>query len=115
MKAVLVCAALALVDTAGTYFAVTASRGSRLGWILGIASFVLLFVILVAAVQWANLTGVILGWIVLVQIGAIVIDMRVYGTRLPPMVWIGCAIALIGLTLAMSAMAPQSQTATSSG
>src|SRR4051812_8699043 len=78
------CLALAVLDTAGTYAAVTAARGSRIGWVLGVAAFAVLFAVLVAAVDTASLTGVMLGWIVLVQLGAIAIDVRVLGTHLNP-------------------------------
>jgi len=95
------CLALAVLDTAGTYAAVTAARGSRIGWVLGVAAFAVLFAVLVAAVDTASLTGVMLGWIVLVQLGAIAIDVRVLGTHLNPGVWAGVAVALAGLAIAL--------------
>jgi Mg/Co/Ni transporter MgtE len=97
------CLTLAALDSAGTYAAVHAARGSRAGWVLGLAAFTALFVVLVRAIDTASLTGVMLGWIVLVQLAAIAIDVRVLDAHLNPGVWVGVGVALAGLTLALLA------------
>ena len=100
MTPLLACVLLAGVDIAGTFYAVEASRGNRWGWLGGPVAFLALFLLLVAAVKYASLTGVMIGWIVLVQLGAMFIDTHMIGTYLPPRVWVGCAVALAGLAYA---------------
>jgi low temperature requirement protein LtrA len=77
--------ALAGLDLAG---ALLASRWSTsrepVAMLLGIAAFGLLFVVYARGLSFATLTTVTLGWVVLLQVGVVVIDHLEQRTMPPP-------------------------------
>jgi len=85
---------LAALDLAGAYAAKEAViRRSGMYAALGAALFLLLFWVYACSLQYADLSVVTLGWIVVLQVGVVVLDRRRYGAHLPAGAWV--AISLI--------------------
>ncbi len=76
--------ALAAIDLAGAGLARTwAVHHSRPALVGGVIAFGILFVVYAHGLRYAELTTVTVGWVVLLQIGVIIIDLR-HGVSLPP-------------------------------
>jgi hypothetical protein len=87
---------LAGLDFAGAIFAKEwAERHQTAFYVAGLLSFVLLFAVYAASLKVAELSTVTFGWIVLLQVGIIVIDTRRYGVALPPGKWVAVAVMLL--------------------
>ena len=86
---------LALLDLAGAYVAKEAvlRRSPALG-ALGAALFVLLFLVYASSLQYAELALVTLGWVVVLQVGVILLDRYLYGAALPAGKWVAVAVVL---------------------
>jgi hypothetical protein len=88
-------ALLATLDLAGAYAAKEAvERRSPAIAALGGLLFVLLFWVYACSLQYADLAPVTFGWIVLLQIGVLLLDRFRYGTHLPRGAWIAVALIL---------------------
>lgn len=61
---------------------------------LGVSLSVFLFWVYASALQYADLAVVTLGWIVLLQVGLIVIDVLRYAARPTPAQWLAVAVIL---------------------
>ncbi|PKW25701.1 hypothetical protein [Phycicoccus duodecadis] len=82
--ATLAMVALAALDLLGAVAAKTwAQDGSRWALAAGAAIFVVLFWVYASALQYAELAVVTMGWIVLLQVGIIVVDRVHFGATLP--------------------------------
>jgi hypothetical protein len=100
---------LAAVDLASTYATKEAVVRRSLPWAAtGAVLFVLLFYIYASSLQYAELTLVTLGWIVILQVGVVVLDRFRYGQLLGPDKWaaIGLIIGAQVYLLLASASAP---------
>jgi hypothetical protein len=99
LVAVLAMALLAALDLAG---AVAAKEGveRRSPAIAGLGAvlFLLLFWVYASSLQYADLAPVTFGWIVLLQIGVLLLDRLRYGTQLP-----GGAVVAVVVILAAQA------------
>jgi hypothetical protein len=85
---------LAALDLAGAYAAKEAVlRRSPAFAVLGVAMFVLLFWLYASSLQYADLAPVTLGWIVVLQVGVVLLDRFRYGAAVPRRHW--AAIVLI--------------------
>jgi hypothetical protein len=74
---------LAAVDLAGAYVAKEAVVRRSLPWgVAGIALFVLLFYVYTSSLQYAELALVTLGWVVVLQVGVLLLDHLRYGSVL---------------------------------
>ncbi|MGB7817672.1 MAG: hypothetical protein WBL35_02905 [Ornithinibacter sp.] len=77
-------AALALLDLLGAIAAKEwAERQNTLALGLGLLAFLTLFWVYASSLQYAELAVVTMGWIVLLQVGIVVIDKIHYSTSLP--------------------------------
>jgi cell division protein FtsW (lipid II flippase) len=86
---------LAAVDLAGAYVAKEAVVRRSLPWaVAGIALFVLLFYVYASSLQYAELALVTLGWVVVLQVGVLVLDHVRYGNALSADKWVAVAVIL---------------------
>jgi len=102
IKPILAVVALAGLDTAGAYFAAEVSQ--RKAWhmyVLGIAAFVLLFLVYSQSLKWAELTSVTIGWIVVLQFSVMALDKFVYGARFSVAQCVAIGIALTACAFVM--------------
>ena len=105
---------LAAVDLAGAYVAKEAVVRRSLPWgVAGIALFVLLFYVYASSLQYAELALVTLGWVVVLQVGVLLLDHFRYGNALSADKWVAVAVILAAqayLLLASSQAAPVATT-----
>ena len=75
---------LAGLDLAGALFAKEwAENGSIRSLVLGAGAFLVLFWVYASSLQYAELAVVTMGWIVLLQVGILVIDRIAFDSALP--------------------------------
>ncbi|MEO7069341.1 MAG: hypothetical protein ABI131_02495 [Nostocoides sp.] len=95
VTAVAAMVSLAALDLVGAYAAKEWSRrGTPLMLAVGVASFLVLFWVYASALQYAELAIVTLGWIVLLQVGLLLIDRLYYGIHLAPTKWAAIVVIL---------------------
>ncbi len=103
---------LGAVDLAGAYVAKEAVVRRSLPWSMaGVALFVLLFYVYASSLQYAELALVTLGWVVVLQVGVLMLDRMRYGNALSADKWAAVAVILAAqayLLLASSGPAPVS-------
>ncbi|TQS41204.1 hypothetical protein [Cryptosporangium phraense] len=100
--------ALAVLDLAAAYCAVRYLRtGHWAWWTVGAAGMVALFGVYAASLEYAELATVTLGWIVILQVGVVVLDRVANGVVLPP----AKLLAIAGILLLMTylVLAPNRQ------
>jgi multidrug transporter EmrE-like cation transporter len=81
--------------------------------VAGIALFVLLFYLYASSLQYAELALVTLGWVVVLQVGVVLLDRLRYGNALSADKWVAIAVILAAqgyLLLASSEAAPVATT-----
>ncbi|MFN0282647.1 MAG: hypothetical protein ACKVZ6_11845 [Kineosporiaceae bacterium] len=105
LVAVLAMALLAVLDLGGAVAAKEAVE-RRSPWIaaLGAVLFLLLFWVYACSLQYAELAPVTFGWIVLLQVGVVLLDRFRYGVQLSTGAWV--AVALILAAQAYLLLAP---------
>ncbi len=87
--------ALAALDLGGTFAAKEAvERRSLLFAGFGVTAFVLLFWVFASSLQYAELTPVTFGWIVILQVGVVLLDRYRYGTEMPQGHWVAIGIMI---------------------
>jgi hypothetical protein len=87
---------LATLDLAGTYAAKEAVlRRSPLIGVGGAALFVLLFWVLTSSLQYAELAPVTFGWIVILQVGVLLLDRFRYRVELPAGAWVAIGVMVL--------------------
>lgn len=102
---------LAVLDFAGALAAKEWADGGSPRWLFaGVGCFVLLFYVYAVSLQYAELATVTMGWIVLLQVGLLVLDHVRYEVSLPPAKWVA-----IGLIIALQGYLLLAPSATSSG
>ncbi len=102
-------AALAGLDFAGALAAKEWADHKGVGWLLlGVGCFVVLFYVYASSLQYAELATVTLGWIVLLQVGLVLLDRLRYGVELPldKMAAIVAILALQGYLLLAPSSSP---------
>ena len=88
--------ALAALDFAGAIAAKQWSDTGSTGWLgAGVVSFVLLFYVYASSLRYADLAMVTMGWIVLLQVGLLVLDQVRYGVTLAPGKWVAVVVILV--------------------
>ncbi|MDQ6897102.1 MAG: hypothetical protein M3171_10940 [Actinomycetota bacterium] len=88
--------ALAALDLAGALAAKEWASSSRPGaLILGVGAFLALFWVYASALQYAELALVTMGWIVILQVGLLVIDRLQFGVHLAPGKWVAVGVILV--------------------
>ena len=112
--AVVAMVVLAGLDLAGAYAAKEAvARRSPAFAAMGIGLFVLLFWVYASSLQYAELGPVTLGWIVVLQVGVVLLDRYHYGQAVPRGHWM--AIVLIIAAQAYLLLAPASPSSVDAG
>ena len=112
--AVVAMVVLAGLDLAGAYAAKEAvARRSPAFAAMGIGLFVLLFWVYSSSLQYAELGPVTLGWIVVLQVGVVLLDRYHYGQAVPRGHWM--AIVLIIAAQAYLLLAPASPPSVAEG
>ena len=88
---------LAVLDLAGA-FAAKEAVIHRSVWLaaIGAACFLALFWVYASSLQYAELAPVTFGWIVILQVGVVLLDRFRYDVQVPPGAWIAMAIILGG-------------------
>jgi cell division protein FtsW (lipid II flippase) len=104
---------LAVVDLGGAYATKEAVVRRSLPWaITGVALFVILFYVYASSLQYAELTLVTLGWIVLLQVGVVLLDRFRYGQVFGPDKWLAIALIIAAQTYLLLAPASAAGAAT---
>lgn len=86
---------LAALDLAGAVCAKEWVETRRpLVGLAGVVAFVVLFWVYASGLQYAELAVVTFGWIVVLQVGLVVLDRVRYGVELPPGKWVAVALLL---------------------
>jgi hypothetical protein len=107
LVAVLAMALLAALDLAGALAAKEAvERRSPLIGAFGAALFLLLFWVYACSLQYADLAPVTFGWIVLLQVGVVLLDRFRYGAQLSHGAWFAVAIILAAQAYLLFAPGP---------
>ena len=108
--ATLAMVALAGLDLIGAYAAKEwAEQKNTLALVLGALAFLVLFWVYASSLQYAELAVVTMGWIVLLQVGIVLIDRIHFGATLPAGKM--AAIVIILAAQAYLLLAPSSTTA----
>src|SRR6478672_12925280 len=98
---------LAALDLTGALFAKEwAQNGSARGLVLGAGVFLVLFWVYASSLRYAELALVTMGWIVMLQVGLVLVDRWRYGVELPAGKWVAIVVVLLAqayLVLAPSA------------
>lgn len=86
---------LAALDLLGALAAKEWSRSGGAGWLAtGVGAFLVLFWVYASSLQYAELAVVTLGWVVVLQVGLLLLDHVRYGVRLPPGSWVAVGVVL---------------------
>jgi hypothetical protein len=97
---------LAVLDFAGAVAAKQWSDTGSVRWLLaGVVCFLLLFYVYASSLRYADLALVTMGWIVLLQVGLLLLDQVRYGASMAVDKWV--AIGLILLLQGYLVLAPQ--------
>lgn len=87
---------LALLDLIGSVAAKEWSRGGGVPSLaVGVVAFLTLFWVYASALQYAELALVTLGWIVVLQVGLLLVDRFRYGVQLPTGHWVAVGVILV--------------------
>jgi len=87
---------LAGLDLAGALFAKEwAEHGGIRALVLGAGTFVVLFWVYASSLKYAELSIVTMGWVVILQVGVILVDTWRYGVELPTGKWIAIGVVLV--------------------
>lgn len=87
---------LAVLDFVGAVAAKEWSdSGSPRGLVVGIISFLLLFYVYASSLRYAELAMVTMGWVVLLQVGLLVLDRVRYDVTLPTGKWVAVVLVLL--------------------
>jgi hypothetical protein len=93
--AVVAMVALAALDLVGAFAAKEwAEHRSPVPMVLGLVAFGVLFWVYASSLQYAELALVTMGWIVMLQVGLVVLDRIRYGVELPPGKWVAIVVLL---------------------
>jgi cell division protein FtsW (lipid II flippase) len=105
---------LAVVDLGGAYATKEAVVRRSLPWaITGVGLFVLLFYVYASSLQYAELTLVTLGWIVLLQVGVVLLDRFRYGQAFGLDKWLAIVLIIAAQTYLL--LTPASATGAATG
>lgn len=110
---------LALLDFVGAVFAKEWADTRHPGWfVLGLASFGMLFVFYASSLRTAELSIVTIGWVVFLQVGIVLYERFRFGATLSPAKWAAIILILAlqtYLVLAPNESSASEETAMSSG
>jgi hypothetical protein len=108
---------LAGLDLLGAVFAKEwAENGSVRALVLGAGAFLVLFWVYASSLRYAELALVTMGWVVMLQVGLVLVDRWRYGVELPTGKWLAIAVVLLAQAyLVLAPAAEQVGTAAGSG
>jgi hypothetical protein len=108
---------LAGLDLLGAVFAKEwAENGSVRALVLGAGAFLVLFWVYASSLRYAELALVTMGWVVMLQVGLVLVDRWRYGVELPTGKWVAIAVVLLAQAyLVLAPAAEQVGTAAGSG
>jgi hypothetical protein len=87
---------LAGLDLAGAVLAKEwASNGSIRALVLGAGAFLVLFWVYASSLRYAELALVTMGWVVMLQVGLLLVDRWRYGVELPVGKWVAIGVVLV--------------------
>jgi hypothetical protein len=87
---------LAGLDLVGALFAKEwAENGGIRALVLGAGAFVVLFWVYASSLRYAELALVTMGWVVMLQVGLVLIDRWRYGVELPAGKWLAIGVVLV--------------------
>ncbi|CAN7599077.1 hypothetical protein LJR027_004270 [Terrabacter sp. LjRoot27] len=87
---------LAGLDLLGAVFAKEwAENGSVRALVLGAGAFLVLFWVYASSLRYAELALVTMGWVVMLQVGLVLIDRWRYGVELPTGKWVAIGVVLV--------------------
>jgi hypothetical protein len=87
---------LAGLDLVGALFAKEwAENGNIRALVLGAGAFLVLFWVYASSLKYAELALVTMGWVVMLQVGLVLIDRWRYGVELPAGKWVAIAVVLV--------------------
>lgn len=87
---------LAGLDLAGAVFAKEwAQNGSVRALVLGAGAFLVLFWVYASSLRYAELALVTMGWVVILQVGLVLVDRWRYGVELPTGKWVAIGVVLL--------------------
>jgi hypothetical protein len=96
LVAALAMVVLAVLDLGGAVAAKEAvDRRSPAMAALGVLLFVLLFWVFASSLQVAELAPVTFGWVVILQVGVVLLDRFRYGITMPTSKWVAVAVLLL--------------------
>lgn len=111
-SATLAMVCLATLDLLGAVFAKEwADHGGWRALLLGAGAFLVLFWVYASSLQYAELALVTMGWVVMLQVGLVMLDRWRYGVELPAGKWVAIGVVLAAqayLVLAPSASSADS-------
>lgn len=88
---------LASLDLLGSFYAREWALQRTFALALaGAAAFVALFVVYALSLRMVDLVVVTFGWIAVLQVGVVVLEVVRYGTRYPADVWVAAAVTAAG-------------------
>jgi hypothetical protein len=87
---------LAGLDIVGALFAKEwAEHGGIRALVLGAGTFLVLFWVYASSLKYAELSLVTMGWVVMLQVGLVLVDTWRYGVSLPPGKWVAIGVVLV--------------------
>lgn len=72
-----------------------AQHGSVRALVLGAGSFLVLFWVYASSLRYAELALVTMGWVVMLQVGLVLVDRWRYGVELPAGKWVAIVVVLV--------------------
>ena len=108
---------LAGLDLLGAVFAKEwAENGSIRALVLGAGAFLVLFWVYASSLRYAELALVTMGWVVMLQVGLVLVDRWRYGVELPTGKWVAIGVVLVAQAyLVLAPAAEQAGAAAASG
>jgi hypothetical protein len=87
---------LAGLDIVGALFAKEwAEHGGLRALVLGAGTFLVLFWVYASSLKYAELSIVTMGWVVMLQVGLVLVDAWRYGVQLPTGKWVAIGVVLV--------------------
>lgn len=112
LVALLATVLLAGLDVAGTVAAKEwAEHRVPLVLVAGLVLAVVLFVVYAATLQYASLTTVTFGWVVLLQVGVVLLDRFRYDVHMPAGTWVAVGVLLVAQAYLLLAPTAQGRAA----
>ena len=107
---------LAGLDLVGAVLAKEwAENGSVRALVLGAGAFLVLFWVYASSLRYAELALVTMGWVVMLQVGLVLVDRWRYGVDLPVGKWVAIGVVLLAQAYLVLAPSASQAGATASG